>query len=107
MRQSDERLVDYRRATEKSANSRAFDRAAVAASSAEPTVPFTVLPPRRGPSAVIGTSAGPDGNPGDPLLAACPDHVKAVSTLESHGWIGRLNVDAETDPTSVRCSIAR
>jgi uncharacterized protein len=40
-----------------------------------------------------------DGNPFPTLYwLTCPEHVKAVSTLESHGWIARLNADAETDP---------
>src|SRR4029079_14457160 len=78
------------------------DRAAVAAQlGREPTVPFTV---------VLRCSAGhplvirnfprdADGNPFPTLYwLTCPDHVKAVSTLESHGWIARLNADADTDP---------
>jgi len=28
----------------------------------------------------------------------CPDHVKAVSRLESDGWIKRINDEAEIDP---------
>jgi len=39
-----------------------------------------------------------DGHPFPTLYwLTCPEHIKAVSTLESVGWIGKLNAEAETD----------
>jgi exopolyphosphatase/guanosine-5'-triphosphate,3'-diphosphate pyrophosphatase len=41
----------------------------------------------------------PRGNPFPTLYwLTCPDGVKAVSRLESEGWIKRLNEEAEVDP---------
>ncbi len=68
----------------------------------EPTTPFVV---------VARCSAGgghplvirnePRDEKGDPFPTTywltCPEAVKAVSRLESQGWIGRLNERAETD----------
>ena len=40
-----------------------------------------------------------DGHPFPTLYwLTCPEHVRAVSRLESAGWIARLNDEAETDP---------
>jgi exopolyphosphatase/guanosine-5'-triphosphate,3'-diphosphate pyrophosphatase len=40
-----------------------------------------------------------DGHPFPTLYwLTCPEHVRAVASLESEGWIARLNEEAETDP---------
>src|SRR5207302_4110515 len=73
----------------------------------EPTTPFTVV----ARCAVSGAAGGhplvirnhpldAEGRPFPTIYwLTCPAAVKAVSRVESEGWIGRLNDRAETDAT--------
>ena len=67
----------------------------------EPVVPFTVVA-RCGVGHPLVTRNAPFGTDGSPFPTlfwlTCPDAVRAVSTLESEGWIARLNLRAEDDP---------
>ncbi len=86
----------------------------------EPAVPFSVVARCTPAAGWPGTAPGPAGAPlplGHPLVLrnhprdargepfptlywlSCPTAVKAVSRLESEGWIGRLNERVERDPS--------
>lgn len=60
----------------------------------EPTTPFVVVARCTGGHPLVIRDSPLDAN-GDPFPTTywltCPDTVKAVSRLESEGWIGRLN----------------
>ena len=66
----------------------------------EPTTPFTVVA-RCGsghPLVIRNHPVGADGRPFPTRYwLTCPDASKAVSALESEGWIGRLNARADSD----------
>lgn len=67
----------------------------------EPSIPFTVVA-RCGPGhplVIRNRPIDPNANPFPTLYwLTCPETVAAVSTLESEGWIKRLNERAEVDP---------
>ena len=67
----------------------------------EPLVPFTVVA-RCGtghPLVIRNRPVDTEGHPFPTLYwLTCPDTVKAVSALESEGWIKRLEAQAEVDP---------
>jgi hypothetical protein len=67
----------------------------------EPVVPFTVVARCGAGHPLVTRNApfDPDGRPFPTLFwLTCPDAVRAVSTLEAEGWIGRLNRRAEDRP---------
>jgi exopolyphosphatase/guanosine-5'-triphosphate,3'-diphosphate pyrophosphatase len=67
----------------------------------EPTTAFTVVARCTGghPLVIRNAPLGADGNPFPTTFwLTCPHTRRAVSTLESEGWIARLNERAETDP---------
>ena len=68
----------------------------------EPTVPFTVTARCTGGHPLVIRNA-PLDTEGAPFPTThwltCPDAVKAVSRLEAHGWIARLNERADDDET--------
>jgi exopolyphosphatase/guanosine-5'-triphosphate,3'-diphosphate pyrophosphatase len=67
----------------------------------EPSIPFTVVA-RCGPGhplVIRNRPVDPEGHPFPTLYwLTCPETVAAVSTLESQGWIKRLNERVEVDP---------
>ena len=70
----------------------------------EPTTPFSVMARCTGghPLAIRNRPLDADGNPFPTIYwLTCPDAVRAVSRVESEGWIGRLG----DDPT-VAASVA-
>lgn len=67
----------------------------------EPTTPFTLVArcPGGHPLVIRNHPIDADGRPFPTLFwLTCPVSVKAVSRLESEGWIGRFNARAEEDP---------
>ena len=67
----------------------------------QPTVPFTVIARCSAghPLVIRNRPTDAEGNPFPTLYwLTCPDTVKAVSRLESEGWIRRLDDRAEVDP---------
>ena len=66
-----------------------------------PTVPFTVVARCPGGHPLVIRNAPVDER-GDPFPTTfwltCPDAVRAVSRLETEGWISRLNERLEADP---------
>ena len=67
----------------------------------EPTTAFTVVARCTGghPLVIRNAPLDVDGNPFPTTYwLTCPHARRAVSTLESQGWIARLNERAETDP---------
>ena len=66
----------------------------------EPTTPFTVVARCTGGHPLVIRNAPLDAA-GDPFPTTywltCPDAVKAVSRLESDGWIGRVNERLQSD----------
>jgi exopolyphosphatase/guanosine-5'-triphosphate,3'-diphosphate pyrophosphatase len=66
----------------------------------EPTTPFTVVArcPGGHPLGIRNHPLDAEGKPFPTLFwLTCPDAVRAVSRLESEGWIGRLSQRAEED----------
>jgi exopolyphosphatase/guanosine-5'-triphosphate,3'-diphosphate pyrophosphatase len=67
----------------------------------EPVIPFDVVA-RCGPGhplVIRNRPLDPDGHPFPTLYwLTCPDAVRAVSRLESDGWIKRLEDEVEVDP---------
>jgi exopolyphosphatase/guanosine-5'-triphosphate,3'-diphosphate pyrophosphatase len=67
----------------------------------EPTTPFTVVVRCTGghPLVIRNAPVTPDGAPFPTTYwLTCPDAAKAVSRLESEGWIARLNERYDEDP---------
>ncbi|MBI3647923.1 MAG: DUF501 domain-containing protein [Actinobacteria bacterium] len=67
----------------------------------EPTTPFSVVARCAGghPLAIRNAPLDADGRPFPTTFwLTCPEAVKAVSRLESAGWIGRLNERIGADP---------
>ncbi|MGH2660111.1 MAG: DUF501 domain-containing protein, partial [Actinomycetota bacterium] len=67
----------------------------------EPTTPFTLVArcPGGHPLVIRNHPIDADGRPFPTLFwLTCPVSVKAVSRLESEGWIGWFNARAEEDP---------
>jgi exopolyphosphatase/guanosine-5'-triphosphate,3'-diphosphate pyrophosphatase len=67
----------------------------------EPTTPFTVVARCTGghPLVIRDRPLDPDGRPFPTVFwLTCPDTVKAVSRVESDGWIARLNEDPVIAP---------
>jgi exopolyphosphatase/guanosine-5'-triphosphate,3'-diphosphate pyrophosphatase len=67
----------------------------------EPTTPFTVVArcPDGHPLVIRNEPVDANGDPFPTLFwLTCPTAVKAVSRLESEGWIARLNERIERDP---------
>jgi exopolyphosphatase/guanosine-5'-triphosphate,3'-diphosphate pyrophosphatase len=67
----------------------------------EPTTPFVVVARCTGghPLVIRNAVRGPDGTPFPTTWwLTCPDAVKAVSRIESEGWIARLNERIDHDP---------
>ena len=67
----------------------------------EPTIPFSVVARCTGghPLVIRDRPRDADGHPFPTVYwLTCPDAVKAVSTVESDGWIARLNEDAALAP---------
>jgi hypothetical protein len=68
----------------------------------EPTVPFTVLArcPGGHPLVIRNAPLDRDGHPFPTLFwLTCPVAVKSAARLESEGWIGRWNAQADKDET--------
>jgi exopolyphosphatase/guanosine-5'-triphosphate,3'-diphosphate pyrophosphatase len=66
----------------------------------DPTTPFTVVArcPGGHPLVIRNEPFDAEGRPFPTTFwLTCPDAVRAVSRVESEGWIGRLNERAETD----------
>jgi exopolyphosphatase/guanosine-5'-triphosphate,3'-diphosphate pyrophosphatase len=66
----------------------------------EPTTPFTVVArcPGGHPLVIRNEPIDPEGRPFPTLFwLSCPTAVKAVSRLESEGWIARMNARARDD----------
>jgi exopolyphosphatase / guanosine-5'-triphosphate,3'-diphosphate pyrophosphatase len=66
-----------------------------------PSTPFTVVArcPGGHPLVIRNRPYDAEGRPFPTLFwLTCPDAVRAVSRLESDGWIARLNARAERDP---------
>jgi hypothetical protein len=67
----------------------------------EATTPFTVVArcPGGHPFVIRNAPVDADGKPFPTLFwLTCPDAARAVSRLESEGWISRLNERFEADP---------
>ena len=67
----------------------------------EPTTPFSVVARCTGghPLVIRDRPRDAEGHPFPTIYwLTCPDAVKAVSTVESDGWIARLNEDADLAP---------
>jgi len=67
----------------------------------EPTIPFTVVVrcPGGHPLVIRNAPVDAQGNPFPTLFwLTCPDAARAVSRLESEGWVARLGERLETDP---------
>src|SRR3990170_2109207 len=81
---------------------RGSDRSLVAGQlGREPTIPFTVVVRCSGghPLVIRNAPVDAEGNPFPTLFwLACPDAARAVSRLESEGWVARLGERFETDP---------
>jgi exopolyphosphatase/guanosine-5'-triphosphate,3'-diphosphate pyrophosphatase len=85
---------------------RGSDRALVAEQlGREPTTPFTVVVRCPGGHPLVIRNAPVDAS-GDPFPTlfwlTCPEAGRAVSRLESEGWIARLGERLETDPAFAR-----
>ena len=82
---------------------RGSDRALVAEQlGREPTIPFTVVArcPGSHPLVIRNAPVDTDGTPFPTLFwLTCPAATRAVSRLESEGWVSRLNERFETDAT--------
>jgi len=67
----------------------------------EPLIPFTVVArcATGHPLVIRNRPVDDQGHPFPTLYwLTCPETVKAVSALESDGWIKRLEAEAEVDP---------